>query len=218
MAKKPTRKRLSKEELDTLVDESDDIFRLAIQGFTSLESLLEEGIADHLASNHSIELHNLPFRFKLDLAIALGVVPVQAAPTFKYLATVRNQFAHGQREIFSKRDAKSLQSLWTEDFHKVWEALQEDSEDRAKIATPHWVLGGTIMLITIRLEEEITQYRDSIEHLRLSKEELRKVVSRSKERRPSTEPRRPIPPSERQLRIEAEVTRLREERKAIGEL
>jgi hypothetical protein len=65
-------------------------------------------VAEALTEPHELELERLTFPLKLDLAIALGIIPSDIRPLFLKLNKIRNTFAHNSRASFDSPEAQEL--------------------------------------------------------------------------------------------------------------
>jgi hypothetical protein len=92
----------------TAVFKARSTLRLVIRGHQCVESALNRAIAESLAHSHVLEIKRMQFSLKVDLAIALGLVELEARPAFKKLNTIRNRFAHDPDSRLTKAEAMQL--------------------------------------------------------------------------------------------------------------
>lgn len=81
----------------TAVINDRDLFRLIVRGFGIFEDRLEREINSMLEEPID-RLNVTPFKHKLSLAIALGLIPPEKRAAFSDLGKLRNQLAHAERE------------------------------------------------------------------------------------------------------------------------
>jgi hypothetical protein len=98
--------RLTDDQFHTLMGESDP-FRLAILGHSAIEADVDAAIAEAFDGNVPVELTR-PWRIKIALVVALGVLPARYRPLFDQLAQLRNKFAHGEIHTLTRGHANTL--------------------------------------------------------------------------------------------------------------
>ncbi|MBM4038858.1 MAG: hypothetical protein FJ290_10115 [Planctomycetes bacterium] len=71
-----------------------DAFKYAVVGFSAIELALDKLISCALPAAHQVELTRLSVGLKVDLAIALGLLPLESKGLLLKLAEIRNLYAH----------------------------------------------------------------------------------------------------------------------------
>jgi hypothetical protein len=200
----PASTHMSDDEFDE-VRSSDDPFDLAIRSHQALDELLNLVISESLVDPHALEIENLGFALKVDLAAALGVIGDR--PVFVRLNRIRNRFAHDRHAAFSQSDADDLFNCWSPRLR------QFTNQGRADFDSPVEVLSFTVGVLFILLQGEVTRLRDEKLHARVLKEVAAEVFGPKQV--PLEERQKRGRPSER---IEARVNAERERRRAKGDL
>ena len=106
------RKVLTVEELEVALA-SDDPLVVILRGMIGIEARLDAGLNERLQPGHKLEVESLSFALKVDLGIALGLLPPDVRPVLTVLNANRNKFAHGWKASFTKQDARDLVNSWT---------------------------------------------------------------------------------------------------------
>jgi len=89
---------LSDEEFSTLLREETDVFRLIVRGWAAIEADLNAYATEAFSYPLDVEFARIAgVRQRIAIAAALGVVPAALAPALNALATLRNEFSHGDR-------------------------------------------------------------------------------------------------------------------------
>lgn len=122
-AEPPPYARMTDDEVRVLLHEEDD-FRLAIRGFTVIEKMIDDAIADALPGLWAGKLRTFGgFRSRLELAVALAILPGFWTPAIRELAQLRNDFAHGKIEHLNRARVRRLQSpssRWSRTSKRPW--------------------------------------------------------------------------------------------------
>jgi len=83
----------------------------AVKGVGFLDELTSELLAEVLPSPHVVELGRLSFLLKVDLLVALHLVPIDLRPLAERVNRIRNVFAHSTSASFGTGDALGLYNL-----------------------------------------------------------------------------------------------------------
>jgi hypothetical protein len=132
---------------DRLMDaiRGDDVFRVVIRGFGVFEDLLEARLAE--AFEVPLEgLEQAPFRRKLNLAVALGLISPEKEAGLRRLATLRHQLAHADREP---------ESVSTNELEEIWAALDDQkwlAKSRPKDPSPAAIARLAVIAAEVVLE------------------------------------------------------------------
>lgn len=132
----------SNEDIGQLISKGDP-FRIAVVGFSAIESVLEELISVSLPKKHSLELSRLSPTFKVDLAIGLGVLEIEFKGIVLKLGKIRNIYAHEVNLDTVPFSANELISSM--------EKTQRNSIDNTKSQDPVGVLGFAVLTTFIHL-------------------------------------------------------------------
>lgn len=137
----------------------EDILAAAVRGHQFLETLLRLAISEALPMPHVMEVERLAFPLKVDLAIALGMIPRECRPGYLKINSIRNRVAHDQDAQFARRDAlEAYDALST----RMREALGRSSDLEA---SPLSILKRCIQMLFVVLQESISSARDrGVEH------------------------------------------------------
>jgi hypothetical protein len=155
------------EEFDSIV-QSGDAFTVAIRGHQAVDELLSLAISETLANPHQLEIRNLAFSLKVDLAVAMGIVADRGA--FMAFNRIRNRFAHDRNASFGEKDADDLYNTWSDYLRKL------ASRSRSDYTEPFEVLQDTASLLFVLLQIRITQSRDARAELRIAEQLLHEVL------------------------------------------
>ena len=89
-------------------------FTASIRGFAVVESLLDLILREALPIGDSFDSERVTAALKIDLVVALGIIPTDDAPALRRLARIRNSFAHDFDATFddaAQRDLENVLSL-----------------------------------------------------------------------------------------------------------
>jgi hypothetical protein len=86
---KQGRRPLSREQLEIALG-SDDALTVVLKGHLAIEALLDLAISEVLRQPHRLEVQRLGFALKVDLAVALGIVPDEVRGPLVKINTLRN--------------------------------------------------------------------------------------------------------------------------------
>jgi hypothetical protein len=107
--------RLTDEEFSALLREEKDVFRLIIRGWAAIEADLNAYAAEAFTYPLDVEFARLAgVRQRIAIAAALGVVPAALAPALNAIATLRNEFSHGDRVELTVERAASFREVFRE--------------------------------------------------------------------------------------------------------
>lgn len=203
MARRSLR-RLSESELEQLL-ESDDPFTLAVKGSVAVEAVLDIAISEALPNPHLMEIRALKPALKLDLAVALGLIPSDVRAALQRLNRIRNEFAHENKEEFTTRDARQLRDLWPV-------RMREVSPSAFDVDPPLGVLRSSLGIAVFLFEARVTEIRDDKVRQTALSHMVKEALLPYKDR-PVTDDGK-----SRTERLEEEVARARAERQERGEL
>lgn len=104
---------LSDEEFSALLQEETDVFRLIIRGWAAIEADLNAFATEAFTYPLDAEFARLAgVRQRIAIAAALGVVPAALAPALNAIATLRNEFSHGDRIDLSPERAAHFREVF----------------------------------------------------------------------------------------------------------
>ena len=86
-----------------------DLFKRVIRSHQLIEKALIRGIAKRLVVPDSLEMGAVPFPLKVNLAIALGMLPAEYGPPLSKINAIRNTFAHNSS---AKLNPDRATELW----------------------------------------------------------------------------------------------------------
>jgi hypothetical protein len=109
----------AKAEVDILVDprikehlrrdiESEDLLGAVLRSHLWVENELIRIIRESLPVPDSIDLDRLSFPSKIELACALGMIPIEDMPAYRNLNALRNRLAHRFNSEVTEEDERSL--------------------------------------------------------------------------------------------------------------
>lgn len=110
MARKRQTRRAIVDDLFGAHGEKPDSLRLLLQGFRSLELLIEEALAEAFGGELPDEVRRTPFHVRVGLAVALNLLPSDMKDPLGRLKTLRDDFAHAKRDLMelTPNDGKQL--------------------------------------------------------------------------------------------------------------
>jgi hypothetical protein len=125
---------------------------VVVKGHQCIESLLNLAISEVLAQPHAIEVKRLPFVLKVDLAVALGVIPSEHRGSYIVLNSTRNRFAHNPTARLSATDVRNmLNSLAAEQRQRLERILRPTHKYRETfircVALMFALLEGKVMYL-----------------------------------------------------------------------
>jgi hypothetical protein len=129
-----------------------DDFAAAIRGHLYLEHILMTFIQSALQRPDAVNLDRLHFPVKVDLAIALGLLPEDLAPPLKKVNSFRNKVAHNLKYQMSDTDRKELY----DSFSPLGKQLIDESVQRGKVFSAELM----VKVITTLLEVQRQHYVD----------------------------------------------------------
>lgn len=169
---------------------------MVLKGHSFVDAALSVIIAESLPVARSFEVAALSFPLKVDLAVALGLIPAEERGGYVRLNRLRNRFAHNPTTRLSKRDAV--------DFYNSLSPHQQE-------AIRAWLSEHRISLFRRCVNLLDCQLRRRIGHIRDGKveaEALRKIAER---RFPPGSPVPHLP------EVDSRVQEERAKRQAAGE-
>ena len=102
----------SKAEMVALMDIKEPLL-LALRGHQALDKLLNTVLNSALPAPHEVEVEQLSFLLKVDLAIALTMLPQGYRGTFTAINRVRNQFAHDPNAVLDEQIAAEIRATYS---------------------------------------------------------------------------------------------------------
>jgi len=133
---------------DSLIEvfNQDDPLHVIIRGHLRVESLLIRLIEEDLKVPEALDVTSLNFPTKVDLAIALKLIPPHWDRILRRLNQIRNRFAH-----------KIESDVTQQDIDVIWEALDEHGRAVLKEADissrpPRGQLGGILLIMYFSME------------------------------------------------------------------
>jgi hypothetical protein len=111
-----------------------DPFRFVIRAQVLIEDVLEEGIDTALPAGTPGELKGLRLRARLALAEALELLTADHVGAITALAKIRNEFAHGLRDDFTKADAEAMAAAVCPFLGDVFNVSDYSEGDAVRIA------------------------------------------------------------------------------------
>lgn len=135
----------------------DDPLQVVLRAHLLLEETLMNLIESVLEFPDEIDLVQIPFSKRIDLAVAIGVLPRDMKPRFTKINQIRNRFAHKLHSEITEDDIKA-----------IWDSLIKYDRDALEVTSFHeksivGKFGGFIL---------ITQYRLKQRHSFLSEPEV----------------------------------------------
>jgi hypothetical protein len=141
------------EELNAIVDSSDP-FVVCVKGHQAVEELLDLVLSESLHDPHALEIRQLGFGLKVDLALALGVIADR--PVFVGLNRFRNRFAHDRTAELSNQDAVDFFNSWPERLRTIAERTEVASD-----TNPLDIIADAVLILAVLLGRQITALRDA---------------------------------------------------------
>jgi hypothetical protein len=102
----------------------DDPLGVVVRGHLYLESLLLQTIQEKLADPGAIDLTRMNFVTKLDLAVAMKLVPVEDRRGYAKLNALRNQLSHNFDAAIEERDETALRHSLSERQKEYWKRYE----------------------------------------------------------------------------------------------
>jgi len=185
-------------QFETILEGS-DLLPMVLRAHQAIEAALNLAIAESLPAPHAMEIERLSTALKIDIAVALHIVPADDAPALRKINGLRNVLAHDPRAAFTPHDAKALfNALSARQRHLIGRGYDEFSEHIE-------VLRHVLAVLYVDLASTLDRLRDA----KLRDEVLHEMV-RDRIRRP------PRPDDPGTLRIEAEIQARMEAKKRGG--
>ena len=153
---------IGEDELNQIV-EDDDPFVVCVRGHQTVEELLDLVLSESLHDPHALEIQQLGFALKVDLAVALGVVADR--PVFLGLNKFRNRFAHRRTATLTVEDAA--------DFFKAWSGHFRNLAARTEVKPdedPLEVVREAVLVLAVLLSRQLATLRDNKAHATITHE------------------------------------------------
>lgn len=171
-----------------------------------LENMLELAISEVLAERHYLELRRVPFPLKLDLAIALKLLPIESRPVYVKVNALRNRYAHDWKAELKDKDIEDLVHCLSDWQRQAFGISTEEgmvAEDKLRIC---------FLVLYIELKSIISHIRDQAVREREWHNIAEELLTMAKS------PRTLRDDDPDHLRVEAKVQEERKKREANGEL
>jgi hypothetical protein len=148
-----TMKLPSNDDLGAIIG-SRDYLRTIIRGHQAVETMLDATISEALPKPHTLELARLSFGLKVDLAVALRIIPSESRACYVSINKIRNRFAHNPSAKFGRQDALNL--------YNVLSASQRFALNKtpSELPQPRLMLGYVIAVVVMELRATLTRLRD----------------------------------------------------------
>jgi len=147
--KPPTQKEL----LDSV--NSDDLLTATLRGHQCIEGLLTTAISDALSVPHAVEVADLSFPLKVDLAVGLGMLDGESRGGFLRLNKIRNAFAHSRGYAFTPKDASDLLNALSPKLRHMLKNWSRASPE------PESVLRNCIAVLFVHVQVRVERARDT---------------------------------------------------------
>jgi hypothetical protein len=141
-----------RERLLAVLDQDEPLI-MVVRGHLWIEAALELGLSEALRRPGAIDFGRMSFEYRVELAVALGVVPEKMKPGYMKANWLRNQYVHNSEFELGVQEARDL-------YNAIPPELRPDLEypiaaESAREATA-WCF---VVLITF-LEAAVTHLRD----------------------------------------------------------
>ena len=128
-------------------------FVTIVKGHQCIVEILNRVIIEALPFSHKIEIERLSFKFRVDLAIALGVFNSNTRNAILDINSIRNRFAHDYRARLNAKETKTLLSSMPQNM-KSYIMKREGGKPM-----PQSIIKGAMVLIYINLESSLENLR-----------------------------------------------------------
>jgi hypothetical protein len=145
---------LTDDDAESMLEEGDGLTSV-IRGHLRTDFLLNTAIEAALDDPDEAGLDGLPFPRKVDLAVAMGIIPKDVAATCKALNRIRNRFAHDPDYQLDAAIASQVRASFPEALRG--ERYPWPTEDE----TPRLVAKRGFLTAFVTLQQAIEQVRDS---------------------------------------------------------
>lgn len=166
-----------------------------------LENLIALALSETMAGQHHLELERVPFPMKLDLAIALGILPLESRPIYLKVNNLRNNFAHDWSATFHDSEGINFYNCLS-GFQRRGFGSKENQQGGKAILTQ------ILCVLFVELQQVVTRIRDEKVYSQALHEEV--MALRAKSGKP--------PEAESTKRARNKVLIARKQREAVGEL
>jgi hypothetical protein len=152
-----------------------DMLTLVIRAHLYLEHVLIHTLKDAFPVPDAIQMRRLGFPAKLDLCIAMGLVPKEWSAAVLFINEMRNKVAHRLEFEFTEADRTKLLNLLPSDITQFF-------SDRLEKSKTDWVF----LFRLIVLHFDIARQKRKVRRIRekMSEERLRRVVDQVNKRWP----------------------------------
>lgn len=182
--------------------QDDEPLLVVVRGHQFLDELLNVAISEALAVPHAVEVGRVSFPLKIDLAVALRIIPEDCRSAYMKINNVRNRFAHNSGAKFTRRDAQQTYDTLS---HGLRDALGRETDfSHGPLHTLRRCIHMLFFVFYSRIEE---MRDDNVRHREwaaIVDEELGPI---------SPEEREALDKNTRNLRVEDVVRREREKRR-----
>lgn len=140
-----------------------DPFRMAIIGWTTIEDMLEDALADAFHGELPKEVRG--FNLRASLAEALNLIPAELRGPLGVVKKLRDEFAHGQRQGLDVSDGKVLWKAMREIAPEIERAVPELKDEYPAI-----ILSSLLLVLQ---EALLASFEDAAEHRAQQEEAMR---------------------------------------------
>ncbi len=149
----PRQKPPTTKDLLAAVNDAPDVLTAVVKGHQCIEEMLAAAVSDALAIPHAVEVADLSFPLKVDLAVGLGMLDPVSRGAFVRLNKIRNGFAHSRSFRFGEDAARDLINALSPLQRRMLGALGSDGD-------PDNVLHHVIGILFVQVQSRIAQARD----------------------------------------------------------
>jgi hypothetical protein len=194
----------SAEELLAVLRDADE-FTIAIRGFSCVERAVDVLLEDALPAVQAVDVERLTINLKLNLTVALKLLPSEDTRAILALSKIRNTFAHDFRATLSADQARNLVNVLSERQRHFYDAIREtENYDKHTL----WKITMVLWTVVTRSVAEHRSARDTnAVYEELLAEDLRRLNAGE----------RLIVGEARDEEVNRRVARRQEERKAMYE-
>jgi len=190
---------------------SNDPFVLVVRGHQFLESMMNLAVSEALPISHEVEVSRLTFPLKVDLAIALRVLPTECRVGYMKINRLRNRFAHDHTASLTRRAAREAYNALSV---RMRDAFGRESDS---IAEPSSLVRRCIQILFVVLEISVTSMRDERVRERVVMDLAEETHQRVSKRWIAEDNAEDPYYSRVNERIETRVREERERRQALGD-
>lgn len=195
-----------------------------VKGVSCPDGIMNATISEALPRAHRIEMGRLSFEFRVDLAIALGLLDPSDRAALLKIYKYRSTFAHSPDARLTSRQARDVYNLIPPKTRSFLGSARKRFED---FTSPRQFLAECLAVYFIMWESTIVRLRDRVARDHILAQIVREELESSRadrESRLDSKTREGIEKflqqrqSEREVRIEQFVEAERKRRNALGQL